>query len=316
VYNLNDNSAKWPSNNIGIYCFTSKYNNKKYIGLTRNKKGFKGRWKRHRELLRKNKHDNPYLQHAYNKYGETNFNIDVVEVCNKNDNLEIKEYQYIEHFKALYIQNGYNIDTYDRYQKRKTIYRPLDTNKHMLCFKFIDPTGNIVSGKNVTKFCRENNLSDDAMRGVLHGRLYSHKGYKAVNSKKVKKEYRLLSPKKELFVFNNITQFAKKNNLGFGNVSAVLLNKSPHAKGWHLEEPLPIYKLAIEIFFQQYAVLLPDNIIYKFTKPRRFAILHNIPPVDNYYNFLAGKRSNFTKKYNWKIPNEEDFKTKNIIEVY
>ena len=64
AFELN-NVFNWPDDLIGIYIIWSKSTNKRYVGMTKHLKGFKGRWNDHRELLRKNIHDNPYLQHSY-----------------------------------------------------------------------------------------------------------------------------------------------------------------------------------------------------------------------------------------------------------
>ena len=53
-----------------IYLTTNLVNNKKYIGLT-NK--IKRRRARHFADLKRNKHDNSFLQKEFNIYGEENF---------------------------------------------------------------------------------------------------------------------------------------------------------------------------------------------------------------------------------------------------
>lgn len=47
-------------------------------------------------------------------------------------------------------------------------------------FRFIDPSGNLVEGINLSKFCRERGLNQGAMFSVsIHrGRVRSHKGYR------------------------------------------------------------------------------------------------------------------------------------------
>ena len=45
-------------------------------------------------------------------------------------------------------------------------------------YKFIDPTGNLITIKNLNKFCRENNLSSSNMRKVHCGKANFCKGYR------------------------------------------------------------------------------------------------------------------------------------------
>jgi len=63
---------------ICIYSITHIDSGKVYIGSTTN---LKFRWRDHKKNLRGNRHDNRYLQNAWNKYGEDSFSFKVVEEC-------------------------------------------------------------------------------------------------------------------------------------------------------------------------------------------------------------------------------------------
>lgn len=64
----------------GVYSITNKLNKKIYIGSTVN---LFTRLKQHLDELRHNKHGNPYLQNAFNKYGEENFEFGILEFNNE-----------------------------------------------------------------------------------------------------------------------------------------------------------------------------------------------------------------------------------------
>jgi len=89
---------------IGIYRITNKVNSKHYIGQAHD---IEDRWKQHLKSLRKNNHYNNYLQKAWNKYGEDNFEFKVVQECNEED-LNIFETLYINILKTL-APDGYNL---------------------------------------------------------------------------------------------------------------------------------------------------------------------------------------------------------------
>lgn len=89
----------------GIYCIENKVNNKKYIGLSCN---IVRRWHEHKSDLRRDVHINTCLQHAWNKYGEESFVFYVLELCDPNE-LTCKEIYYIDKYKTLSHENGYNI---------------------------------------------------------------------------------------------------------------------------------------------------------------------------------------------------------------
>jgi group I intron endonuclease len=75
-----------------IYAITNTVNGKRYIGST---KSFKGRIGKHRWELRNNRHGNPHLQNAWNKYGETAFTFRPlvwVDECN----LEFYEQRFLD----------------------------------------------------------------------------------------------------------------------------------------------------------------------------------------------------------------------------
>ena len=88
-----------------IYKIENLVNGIVYIGQTRT--GFKSRLNAHLRLLRKGEHQNEYLQRAWNKYGESNFEYSLIEVCSLTelDDLEIK---WIEHYRNL--SGVYNLD--------------------------------------------------------------------------------------------------------------------------------------------------------------------------------------------------------------
>jgi group I intron endonuclease len=91
----------------GIYCIENTVNHKKYIGQSVN---IYTRWKQHKNDLYNNKHRNNYLQKAWNKYGENNFNFQIIEKCDE-DNLNEKEMYYINMFKTINRDYGYNLDS-------------------------------------------------------------------------------------------------------------------------------------------------------------------------------------------------------------
>ena len=78
--------------NIGIYRIRNVVNNKSYYGSSKN---INKRWGRHRLDLNNNRHHNSILQRAWNKYGESNFMFEVVELCDV-DLLLINEQKYLD----------------------------------------------------------------------------------------------------------------------------------------------------------------------------------------------------------------------------
>lgn len=84
--------------NSGIYKILNTKNNKFYIGSSKN---IIERISIHKSLLRNNKHDNSYLQNAYNKYSGWFFEFIVLEYCEPNFRIEREQY-YIDTLKPEY----------------------------------------------------------------------------------------------------------------------------------------------------------------------------------------------------------------------
>lgn len=97
---------------VGVYVITNIKNNKKYIGCCIG--SFRGRLNGHKRSLRKGIHNNTYLQRAWNKYGEENFNVDIVEIIEIKDKklIQDREAFYIEKYKTAKRQFGYNMIDY------------------------------------------------------------------------------------------------------------------------------------------------------------------------------------------------------------
>ena len=89
---------------IGIYMIKNNINNKVYIGQSSD---IKKRWKKHIEDLNNKNHHNYHLQGAWDKYGSSNFEFVILEICDKSE-LDKKEEFYIKKYNSL--KNGYNLD--------------------------------------------------------------------------------------------------------------------------------------------------------------------------------------------------------------
>lgn len=85
---------------IGVYKITNKINNKAYIGASNN---IDRRWTEHKRGTSKNN----LLYFAFKKYGQENFNFEVLEECS----LEIlyqREIYWINHYRTF--GRGYNLN--------------------------------------------------------------------------------------------------------------------------------------------------------------------------------------------------------------
>jgi group I intron endonuclease len=122
----------------GIYKITNNKNKKVYIGssLKLNDREYKHFW-----LLRNNKHDNSFLQNSYNKYGESNFDFQLVKLCDPSELVEFENY-YIDLFKSNDSEFGFNLckvnefrrNTYNDEVKKKLSRYNLQKNSNFNSF--------------------------------------------------------------------------------------------------------------------------------------------------------------------------------------
>lgn len=88
-----------------VYRIFNKLNGKLYYGSSCH---IEERFYRHKLHLNKGKHENPYLQNAWNKYGESAFLFEIVESCPK-ENLTKREQFYMNSSRSTERDYGYNI---------------------------------------------------------------------------------------------------------------------------------------------------------------------------------------------------------------
>lgn len=95
----------------GIYLIENHVTHKVYVGQSCGIGGIRGRWRQHLSALRRQKHSNPKLQNAWNKYGEAAFGFRVVEIVESREQaqLDALEQAYIQQHDSF--KNGYNMTT-------------------------------------------------------------------------------------------------------------------------------------------------------------------------------------------------------------
>jgi group I intron endonuclease len=176
----------------GIYKITNKIDNKVYIGSSLN---ISSRHYKHFWLLRKNSHDNNYLQNSFNKFGEHNFVFEIVEFCDKSELIERENY-YINNFNSNSLEFGYNLatvnefrrNTYNNEVKLKLSKHNLQKNSNFSTF-FLQ---NILTNESKTfdnlvdaaNYLIENSFTDGSPRNVRQKLSFCLRNKKVNNGKK------------------------------------------------------------------------------------------------------------------------------------
>lgn len=94
---------------MNVYCIKNKINGKEYVGLTT--RSLEKRWKQHIQESKKEGswEWNTPLGNAIKKYGEDSFEVFVLEKCETQEDLKLKEKYFIEQRKSLAVFGGYNL---------------------------------------------------------------------------------------------------------------------------------------------------------------------------------------------------------------
>jgi group I intron endonuclease len=211
----------------GIYLITCMANNRTYVGSSQN---IYIRLRTHRNDLRKSKHGNTHLQNAWDKYGESNFVITVLELCVKSRLLECEAYW----FKQYNVGNpaySFNINPVPYSNAGHKASPEAKRNMSIAQKKRVD-------AKRPT-FPKGNKLQLGRKLTPEHRRKLSEAN-KQPKSESMKQKlsdkygwlFEVTNPEGETFVIKGLTRFCKENKLTRKYMRAVAQGKTLHHKGW------------------------------------------------------------------------------------
>lgn len=89
----------------GIYIIRNTVNGKIYIGSSTH---IQSRFSAHRSRLKKQEHDNSYLQNTFNKYGIDVLEFGIIEIVNDRNKILEREQFWIDHYRSFDPKIGYN----------------------------------------------------------------------------------------------------------------------------------------------------------------------------------------------------------------
>lgn len=142
------------------YIYQITFNKNGYIGSTLNPRQ---RMMAHRSYLSNNRHPNPILQNAWNKYGEENFKFNVICKCKIEDRNSVEEF-YIN--KSKY-NSRYNIAINCNEPILSMIKnKKLNKDDVVNIFKLVS------DGESLVDICKLYNISKEMTRAIIFKKIY------------------------------------------------------------------------------------------------------------------------------------------------
>lgn len=145
-----------------IYEIRNIINGKRYIGCS---KDVTVRFTKHKSRLKNNKHINSYLQNAYNKYGKSNFEYNILFKLNSESDMYKKEKELILENDNLYnlAEGGLGGDTFtNRSEESKAITR----EKISKASKISNDKNKSLHSENTTKLWQNIEYREKVLKGV------------------------------------------------------------------------------------------------------------------------------------------------------
>ena len=230
-----------------IYQVTNKVNGKNYIGQTIQK--LSARKGGHKYEMKQG--SNTIFYNAIRKYGWDNFSWCVIDdTCQSQDELNEMEYHYIKQCGDYNICDGGDcITTSDEWiQRHKDGCKERGRSEYIV----ISPSNSISVIKGISKFCKENGLSQPKMSDMAHGNRRLHKGWKCFHYDITKRltayeQYKVIFTSKNNTIkavlpngdtqhSDNITHFAKINNISREWIYDVIYKNRKTYNGWQFSK--------------------------------------------------------------------------------
>lgn len=244
---------------FGIYRIRCQVNGHFYIGSTI--ENFANRWSKHRTDLRRGRHQNPRLQRAWNKYGSSAFEFEVLEVVDDRGQMTEREQAWLDIYFGR--SDCYNIMPNARRGGGEGVDYAAKTYAG-----FRSPGGTEYRDvRNLKAFCKTQNLNPSGMSELVAGRWKQYNGWTLIKEEPYVPKVRIFqSPDGK--VHDNITDlaaFCRTHDLHPSHMAAVSNRKRRSYHGWTLPGEAPGRRPK-----HTYRFISPEGIVYEFDNLERF----------------------------------------------
>lgn len=228
-----------------IYMITNSINAKIYVGQTW--KTAEERFARHCAESRWLNTKNMPIVFAIKKYGQDKFQVQVLEIikdATQND-ADTREIYWVNE-KNSFSPNGYNLragqssgvlseESRRKISKANTGRKISEETRRRLRESHLGHKQSPETKKKLSDIHRGRIFSDDHRKKIgaaNKGRKFSDSTKKKMSLRKLKYNYRIVSPTGEVYFTDNLTIFCKQHNLRNGCMRLVVNGKRPHHRQW------------------------------------------------------------------------------------
>lgn len=284
-----------PPRSAGVYQIRCIPTGKIYIGSTVN---LRERWNRHWWSLRRDKHQNIFLQRAWNKHGEASFEFSVLEFVDES-NLLHAEQAWINRTGCADRNIGFNISR---------VAGSTGDIFAQVWEGFIDPEGNGMTIVNLHRFCRQHKLDFPSMHRLAKGKskLKSYKGWTHRNSIRqrdyVKTYIGFIAPDgRSVGPITNLAAFCRELGLDNTHMVALVHGRICSHHGWTYQNGRPKLSTAHPKTYCNFISV--DGQRVTITNLKLFCQEHGLN-LRRMYEMASGKRKSH-KGWTWRIDDEQ-----------
>ena len=294
----NDNNL-----NAGVYQIRNVLNNRVYIGSTID---FKVRWQQHIKNLRKNKHNNCFLQADFNKCGEPAFVFEVVEVTEnktKEQRLLVEKWYIEQHFGKQCYNLRINPCSRDE-GKDKNPEVSKKRRSEALKRRYQDPEQKERLSARFRELWQQPEYREKILEHVrspesvqkFKDSCRSKEAMSKMAASKAKHWGRIISPTGVVFDITNMCKFCREHGLCKQSMMSLFKNKDVHyaCGGWRLYDD----KLIGVPFIPEYSwekpfkLVAPDGSVVEGKNLTKFCREHKLNQGDM-YAVLYGKGKSY-----------------------
>lgn len=217
---------------IGIYRITCTANGKIYIGQS---KRLLKRINEHRSLLLHRRHTNLHMQGTWNKYGETSFVFDIIEICEYAVLTEREQY-WLDTLQPFNAKGFNHMRIAEAPPSSKGVKRSLETRARLSaaskgrtktpeqCKQMSEARKGISRGPNTPEHCKNISIGTKGVKKL------PAQVEKMAETKR--KGYIVVSPEGQEFLIKGIRKFCESHNLHNAAMIKVAQGVQKAHKGW------------------------------------------------------------------------------------